>query len=209
LQAFDLPRIFDPFYTTKQKGSGLGLTTSFSIVQKHGGVIQVESETGEGTVFRIFLPAASTVPAAQVKKEHEPAEGKGKVLIVDDEEYILNASAFILQRLGYEPVTALDGREAVTQYRQAFDRGEPFDLVIMDLTIPGGMGGKEAVQEILRADPEARVVVASGYSNDPVMSDYRRYGFCGVMVKPFRAEDLAEVVHETINGGINPSVEQA
>lgn len=189
-----LSRIFDPFYTTKQQGSGLGLATSYSIIKQHGGQIQVESHPGKGTSFIIHLPAApGEVPEPKPDTEGL-APGKGKVLVMEDEKVIVDLLEVMLDELGYEAVFTRDGKEAVDIYRRAKEEGRPFTLVIMDLTIPGGMGGKEAIKRLLEYDPEARAVVSSGYSTDPVMARYAEYGFKGIIAKPYEIEDLSRVL---------------
>ncbi len=197
-----LSRIFDPFFTTKQQGSGLGLATTYSIIKKHGGHIDVLSTEGVGTAFFIYLPAAEAgaLPAQEPNSE-ETHRGKGKVLIMDDEESILDIGKEVLNYLGYEVDTALNGRDAIKKYAAAGKAGAPFQAVIMDLTIPGGMGGKEAIQKIKELDPEVRAIVSSGYSNDPVMAHFKQYGFAGVVTKPYRIDDLRKVLQAVIEEG--------
>ncbi|MFC1834974.1 response regulator [Thermodesulfobacteriota bacterium] len=197
----DLKRVFDPYFTTKRKGSGLGLTTSYSIVKNHGGTIVVESEEGEGATFHVYLPASiNQVPDTSGKQE-KPIYGKGKILVMDDEEVIRDLMSDLLANLGYEAVFAADGKEAIEVYRIAEDSGRPFDVVIMDLTIPGGMGGKATMEALVRIDPDVKAIVSSGYSNDPIMSDYRSYGFIDVMAKPYGVAELSGVLHRVIHGG--------
>jgi len=195
-----LPKIFDPFFTTKQNGSGLGLSTSFSIVQKHDGYIHVESEEGVGTTFQLYLPGIDKKADLENKQDNvKPKNGRGRVLLIDDEEYIRRATGYLLTRLGYDTILASDGAEGIDLYEWARDSGRPVDLVIMDLTIPGGMGGKEAIQKLRKIDPRAKAIVVSGYSDDPVMSDHEKYGFQAVMTKPYKIQDLGEIVHKVIN----------
>jgi len=191
-----LARIFDPYFTTKQTGSGLGLAVVHSIILSHAGYITVESEPGKGTLFSIYLPSAGKSPLAK-----QPAEakfplrpGQGKILIMDDEELIRNVSIAMLKQLGYEAHAAEDGEEAITRYLQAKKEGCPFDLVIMDLTVPGGMGGQEAVAHLRQLDPKIKAVVSSGYANDPIMANFREYGFCGVAPKPFGLQELSKLL---------------
>lgn len=191
-----LQKVFDPYFTTKQKGSGLGLATSYSIVKRHSGHIDVESTAGEGTTVSIWLPAAEEAPKRE-KVHHDIIEGRGKVLLMDDEESILEAASEVLQVLGYTVVTAEDGEEAVNLYSKALET-EPFDVVIMDLTIPGGMGGKETISTLLTIDSDVKAIVSSGYSTDPVMANYKKYGFKGVVTKPYTIEELSEVLHTVI-----------
>lgn len=192
-----LDKIFDPYFTTKEKGSGLGLAICHSIIKKHGGIIQVSSEAGQGTVFTLKLPAGRPEHCRPTTPMERPAgPSRLKVLIMDDEEMIRSLAMEIFTALGHDPHTTSDGAAALAAYAEAMTRGTPFDLVIMDLTIPGGMGGREAVDKILAIDPTARVVVASGYSNDPVMAHYRDHGFVAMLVKPFRIVDLEKIIAE-------------
>jgi signal transduction histidine kinase/CheY-like chemotaxis protein len=193
-----LNNIFDPFFTTKQKGSGLGLAVSYSIIKNHDGCIDVESELGKGTVFRIYLPSSQKQISSRNEEEDEPIEGKGNILVMDDEEIVRVAIGEMLEDLGYTVTFARDGAEAITLYKRAKESGPSFDVVIMDLTVPGGMGGKEAVKELSAEDPEVKVIVSSGYSQNPVMSDYRKYGFVGVITKPYRIRQLSEEVDRVI-----------
>ncbi|GFO61447.1 hypothetical protein GMST_37720 [Geomonas silvestris] len=198
----DLKNIFDPYFTTKSGGNGLGLASTLSIVRKHGGHIMVNSELGVGTSFDLFLPATE-----ERAPEHEPLReavrgepAGGCVLVMDDEEMVRVLAAQILNYLGYQVTTCTDGAQAIAQYREAREQGAPFLAVIMDLTIPGGMGGKEAAQHILAYDPTARLVVSSGYSNDLALSDYTDFGFCGAVRKPYKVSELAETL-----AGLRPS----
>jgi CheY-like chemotaxis protein len=193
-----LPRIFDPYFTTKQKGSGLGLSISYSIIRKHSGYIFVESELGQGTTFRVYLPA-SLRKAEPVAAQDAPIhKGRGRVLVMDDEPMIVDVARAMLAHLGYDVEAAGDGEAALDAWRKARLEGRPFSAVLMDLTIPGGMGGIETVRRLREADPSARAVVSSGYSCDPVMSEFRRYGFRGVVSKPYRLEELSAVLHRVI-----------
>jgi PAS domain S-box-containing protein len=196
-----LTKIFDPYFTTKQRGSGLGLATTYSIMQKHGGRISVESVIGVGTTFILFLPAARGAFAAQAQELDTPlAPGSGTILIMDDDESIRQTAADALIRYNYTSVFAENGSQAIELYRQAMDAGKPFAAVIMDLTIPGGMGGREALQRLREIDPAVKAIVSSGYSNDPIMADYRDYGFAGVVAKPYRIKQLIETVSRVIAG---------
>jgi len=238
-------KIFDPYFSTKQTGSGLGLTTVFSIINKHNGNIQVKSEINKGAVFTVYLPALESqenvnvttkakidnieitpkteevavkenIPEiestekmpnvesteniakvdAEVKNDvkHPKKQYDAKVLVMDDEEMILIVVTEVLNTIGIKVDTAADGETAIEKYKKAFDDDNPFDVVIMDLTIPGGMGGKEAVKNILEIDPKAKVIVSSGYSIDPVMANYSEYGFKGIIAKPYTLNKLQNII---------------
>ena len=186
----DLPRIFDPYFTTKHEGSGLGLATAFAVVKNHGGHIAAESEPGEGTTFSVYLPS-STQRLTEVEEGGEPIRGQGRVLVLDDEEAVRTVAGSLLQRLGYEPELVVDGAEALRAYGEAMEQGDGYCVVIMDLTVPGGMGGGEAVRRLLEMDPQARVIVSSGYSDDPIMAEYAEHGFNGVVTKPYDIRELS------------------
>ncbi|MEJ2034461.1 MAG: ATP-binding protein, partial [Deltaproteobacteria bacterium] len=205
----DRGKIFDPYFTTKERGSGLGLSISFSIIKRHGGTITVDSMPGEGSTFSIFLPASKEKPVSLPKEEHQEAvSGVGRILVMDDEETVRDVIAEMLQYLGYRVETEKDGAAAITAYRQALAAGEPFAAVIVDLTIPAGMGGKEAVRHLLEIDPQAKVIVSSGYANDPIMSDFADYGFKGVIPKPYKLDELGKKLGEVLSckGEQSPSL---
>lgn len=193
----DQKKIFDPYYTTKAGGTGLGLASVHSIVSRHAGKIEVVSAPGKGTSFTFYLPSAGEVVSEQGMEPEKPCRGEsgeGPILVMDDEEAIRTLAEDLLTHLGYEAVTCSTGEEAVRLYREASEAGRPFYAAIMDLTVPAGMGGKEAAREILSFAPKARLVVSSGYSNDPVMSRYADYGFCCAVVKPYRWADLQQAL---------------
>jgi CheY-like chemotaxis protein len=194
------PKIFDPFFTTKKKGSGLGLAASYSIIRKHDGLLTVESGPSGGATFHICLPAIeeTAVPSAD---DDAARRGSGSILIMDDEPEMRATTGDMLVRLGYTVDYAADGSEAVEKYRKAREHGRPFDAVLMDLTVPGGMGGKEAVRRLLEIDPAAKAIVSSGYSEDPVVADYRSYGFRGTVNKPYRLRELSEAVAAVLKAG--------
>lgn len=196
----DLVRIFDPYFSTKAHGTGLGLTSAYSIVKRHGGHIEVSSRIGEGSIFSVYLPISAT--AAPVAEQHSDkaslVAGSGTILVMDDEKMICAVVADILDYLGYTVRCCADGAEAIRLYRDAMASGERFDAIIVDLTIPGGMGGKEAAGEILNMDPQAKMIVSSGYSEDPIMSSYREYGFSGAVVKPYTAIKLAQSLDKVL-----------
>jgi two-component system, cell cycle sensor histidine kinase and response regulator CckA len=188
-------RIFDPYFTTKRDGTGLGLASVHSIVSKHGGHVEVSSSLGVGTTFDFYLPSTGAVWQG-VQGELEPLRSNGQdggtILVMDDEEMICKVLTEMLKKLGCRTVTSNEGSEAVELYRSAFEAGAPFAAVILDLTVPGGMGGREAAQQIIALDPAARVIVSSGYSNDPVMAEYRSHGLSGAVLKPYRVAELAQ-----------------
>ncbi len=194
-----LSNIFDPFFTTKQKGSGLGLSTVYSIIQKHNGHITVYSELEKGTVFHIYIPASLKDAEKTEIKLDNAHQGHGKILIMDDQESIMKMVGRILNQMGYETTFAIDGSQAVEMYKEAQSSEKSFDLVILDLTVPGGMGGLKTVTELLIIDPNVKAIVSSGYSNDPIMSNYEDYGFCGVVPKPYTKAQLAELLNKIFN----------
>ena len=202
----NLSKIFDPYFSTKgmgsKKGMGLGLAVCHSIVKKHAGLIAVESELGSGTTAHIYLPASEKeikepVPVKKPIAER-PMTGKGKILVMDDEEMVRDVSAALLAKFGYEVELAIDGVEAIEFYKKAKESGQPFDAVILDLTNQLGMGGVEAIKKLLEIDPGIRGIVATGYSNDPVVTNFRAYGFCGAMTKPFTLYELEKGLEEAL-----------
>jgi len=195
----NLGRIFDPYFTTKAKGSGLGLATVYSIIRNHEGHIAVESQAGIGTIFHLYIPASDMPPQQSDGMGSSPPQGKGKILVMDDEEFIREVAGEILSHLGYKMEYCENGTEAVRMYEQAFKSGEPYAAVLMDLTIPGEMGGKETIGRLLEIDPQVKGIVSSGYSNDPVMANYARYGFCGVVSKPYDALELGRTLYMVID----------
>jgi len=197
----DLPEIFDPFFTTKRGGTGLGLAASDLIVRSHGGAIAVESETSVGSTFEIYLPAAAKAPDEREADEDPICAGEGKILAMDDEAGIRRLLLKILTRAGYEVRCAADGAEAVDIYKEASAAGEPFDAVILDLTVPGATGGEKAIEELLIFDPGVKAIVASGYSSDPVLADYKEYGFRAFAKKPFNIFELTKTVKDAVKGG--------
>ena len=191
-----LDKIFDPYFTTKQKGSGLGLATAYSIVNNHNGYITAKSQLGVGTTFYLYLPASEKL--LPVKKEEvvkTPLTGRGRILVMDDEDVIRQLLLQELTEVGYEVELSRDGAEAIELYKQAKKQERPFDAVILDLTIPGGMGGMEAIRELLKIDSEVKAIVSSGYATDPIMADYKRYGLKGVIAKPYNITQLEEKLH--------------
>jgi PAS domain S-box-containing protein len=196
----NIKNIFDPFFTTKERGRGLGLASAYSIISKHEGYIDVDSEVNSGSTFRIFIPASDGVISNdKQEKDFRVIEG-ARLLILDDEIAIRDAIGKMLESIGYVVDTAEDGRPAITLYRKAMESGRPYDAVILDLTVPGGMGGTDTLKELRKIDPEVKAIVSSGYSSNPVMSDYRRNGFKGVIKKPYSIEDLSDVICNVIDG---------
>ena len=195
-----LSKVFDPYFTTKQKGSGLGLASVYSIIKNHAGHIDLNSKVGKGTTFNIYLPVSHNKAMPAKTKEKKVFRGSGRVLVMDDEEIIRELLNEFLTELGYEVECTSDGTEALKTYTEAKEAGRPFEAVIMDLTIQGGMGGKEAIKLLLEEDPEAKAIVSSGYSNDPVIANYRTFGFSGYLNKPYKVPILSKVLSEVING---------
>jgi len=186
-----LSRIFDPYFTTKEKGSGLGLATSYSIVKNHEGIIDVSSQAGTGTLFTIYLPALpGSAAEADIGPAAAPPARRGRILVMDDEEIVRMVSGELIRSLGHEVDFAEHGDAAVVKFREARTAGHPFDVVILDLTIRGGMGGLETFQKLKEIDPEVKAVVSSGYSDDAIVANYRKHGFRAFLKKPY---DLAEL----------------
>lgn len=201
-----LEKIFDPYFSTKemgiQKGMGLGLSITHSIVKKHNGLITVESDLGQGATFNIFLPAAVHAPKISEEISAAPTEyvsHKGRILVMDDEKMIWDVAGQMLTHLGYDIDYAINGNDAIDAYVEAKSNQSPFDAVILDLTIKGGLGGKATIAKLLEIDPDVKAFVSSGYSDDPVVTGYKAYGFIGVIVKPYNINDLSDalaVIHQ-------------
>jgi two-component system cell cycle sensor histidine kinase/response regulator CckA len=193
-------RIFDPYFTTKPKGNGLGLATAYSIIKNHNGLVTVESQVHFGSTFTVYLPAAlhQEMPVETPMMMSPAITGTGRVLVVDDEEAIRTLVEFTLTRLGYEVMQAETALEGVNLYREKLENAERFDAVILDLTLPGGMGGKEALKKLIEIDPTVNAIVSSGYATDATMSRYQDFGFRGVIAKPYEAAELGKIVHEVI-----------
>ena len=193
-----LPRIFDPYFTTKEGASGLGLATTYAIVAKHGGQISVESKPGEGTTFTVDLPASHETPAPEAPTVAHLQAGTGRLLVMDDEEDLRNLLKAVLTDLGYEVQTAGDGAEAIALYEGALAARRGFDAVLLDLTVSGGMGGSEAAAKLKEIDPFSKLIVSSGYSDAPVMSDFAKYGFDAVIPKPWTLTEISEVFRRVL-----------
>ena len=195
----NLSRLFDPYFTTKKTGTGLGLATTWSIVRNHGGHILVESKEGRGTVFTFYLPASENRPGPKQPALSRNRDYSGRILVMDDEPSVCDVLTHLLHHLGHTTETCSDGHEALIRYRKAREEGRPFNAVIMDLTIPGGMGGKEAIRELLKYDPDARVIVSSGYSNERIASDFREHGFRAILAKPYHLEELHAALDQVMD----------
>jgi PAS domain S-box-containing protein len=197
IPAENMEKIFDPFFTTKNKGSGLGLATSFSIARRHSGHLSVESELGVGSTFYLYLPASTQKATTKqdTKKATKPV-GKGRILVMDDEKGVREVAGRMLKHIGYDDVEfAADGAGAVRQYKAAMESGRPFSAAILDLTVPGGMGGKETIRKLLKIDSSIKAIVSSGYADDSVMADYRDHGFSGMVIKPYTLDELGKALH--------------
>ncbi|MDD2709143.1 MAG: ATP-binding protein [Verrucomicrobiae bacterium] len=216
----NLEKIFNPYFTTKFGKGGFGLTIAQSIVNKHEGHITVESQPGSGSTFTVYLPASKhpavphesrpvTAPAVAAPPPAAPAERipekqisgtqQRQILVMDDEKGIRDVLGAILNHLGHEVSFARDGLEAVSLYEAAQKTSKPFHLVILDLTVPGGVGGGEAIGKLLTVDPKAKAIASSGYSNDPIMSDARKFGFQAALRKPYQMSELNRVLREVLN----------
>jgi two-component system cell cycle sensor histidine kinase/response regulator CckA len=206
-----LPKIFDPYFSTKQggkqRGMGLGLTICHAVAQKHGGAIAVESAVGVGTTFHIYLPAARKLSGEEKAPVPAGVPRHGRVLVMDDEEAVRRVVGLTLRRMGHEVELVEDGQTAVEVYKKAKSRGRHFDVVILDLMVPGRMGGREAIQALLQIDPAVKAVVMSGYANDPVVLEHDRYGFKGALTKPFNLGQLREILSRVL--GSSPASKAA
>jgi len=196
-----LPKVFDPYFTTKPMGSGLGLATTYSIIDKHDGHIEVETKSGNGSTFTFYLPAETSRTQDKKRKQGSLWYGEGRILLMDDEADIRDVTTAQLELLGYQVDVTGDGAQAVEMYCLSLEQNQAYDVVIMDLTIPGGMGGKEAIAAIRKHNPDVKAIVFSGYFNDPVMSHYAEYGFSGVISKPYQLEELSRLIHNLTTTG--------
>jgi signal transduction histidine kinase/ActR/RegA family two-component response regulator len=193
-------RIFDPYVTTKErggkKGTGLGLAVCYAIMKNHGGYVTVDTQVGRGSTFHVFLPAS--YKKAVSPSDDERKELRGKVLVMDDEEIDRDVIGEMLRRISFDVECARSGAEALTLFREARNEERPFDAVIMDLVIPGGMGAKETITKLLEIDPHTKALVTSGYSNDPIFANFREYGFTGALPKPYHLEELDQILHKVL-----------
>ena len=193
-----LSKIYEPYFTTKQKGSGLGLTVAYSILRNHGGSLTVDSVAGVGSTFTLYLPASQMQPTVELIPLVQPLRGNERILWMDDEAMIREVGGEMLTLLGYEYAFAEEGEQAIELYKAALGTESPFDAVILDLTGTGGLDGRETIKKLLELEPQVRAIVCSGYSNDPVMANHREYGFRGVLTKPFTMKELDDQIHRVI-----------
>lgn len=197
----NLPHIFDPYFSTKEKGSqkgmGLGLSICYSIILKHKGIITADSQENKGTTIHLFLPSSNS--PMEEDKMQTSKKMNNRVLLMDDDTMVLDVASRMLSHLGFDSMTAKDGEEAFELYSQAFEIGQPFDVVILDLTIKGGMGGEETVKKLINFDPSVTALVSSGYTSDPIISNYQKYGFKGIVAKPYNIKELEEKIKNIIN----------
>ncbi|MHB8809509.1 MAG: hybrid sensor histidine kinase/response regulator [Desulfobulbaceae bacterium] len=198
IPAEHLPFVFDPYFTTKQTGSGLGLSTVYSIIRRHGGFITVTSKEGEGTTFTFYLPAAEGESEERESVPMKIQKGAGRILVMDDDAAVREVAKQMLMELGYTPSLTSNGEEAVAAFATARQEGNPFACVILDLTIPGGMGGRDTVVQLAAMDSTVRAIVSSGYSSDPVVANYRKYGFQAAVNKPYSLNELSRVLHQVL-----------
>jgi len=193
-----LSNIFDPYLTTKEHGSGLGLTTAYAIVTKHNGHMTVASQVGVGTTFTIYLLASEHLALVPQDLPATPTSNAGRILVMDDEEAIRDLLSDMLTTLGYESVCTRDGAEAIAAYQHAQAAGQPFMAAILDITVPGGMGGKETMASLWALDPQVKAVISSGYAQDPIMADFMQYGFSAVVAKPYTVSGLQHALQRVL-----------
>ncbi|MGC2064504.1 MAG: PAS domain S-box protein [Thermodesulfovibrionales bacterium] len=187
-----LSRIFDPYFTTKQRGSGLGLATTYSIIRNHGGLIEVTSELNKGSIFHIYLPAVEAEEEEETQASAPAAGRKGKILVMDDDEMVRSVAMKMIEALGHNVEGAEDGKSTIDKYNLARESGTPFDVVVLDLTVKGGMGGELALKKLREIDPDVKAIVSSGYADNLVEANYHSYGFAASLKKPYRIDTLQE-----------------
>jgi CheY-like chemotaxis protein len=198
-----LPKIFDPYFTTKAKGSGLGLATSYSIIKSHGGLIDVKSKLAEGTTFFVYLPAVDAVETSAVTvAENVQAVRKGRILVMDDEELIRNIAEEMIRLLGHEVEFAVNGEEAIDKFRESLLQERQFDVVILDLTIRGGMGGEETLRELLAIDPNIRAIVSSGYAESSALAEHKTLGFEACLTKSYDIVSLNSTLNSILSARV-------
>jgi CheY-like chemotaxis protein len=190
----EIQRVWDPYYSTREGQSGLGLTAAYAIVSKHDGVLHINSQPAKGTVVDMWLPACERSSEDSIDLDQLDPHGSERILVMDDEDFIRSLMDKALSRYGYRVTVAPDGKETLKLYEQAKANSVPFDLVILDLVVANGMGGQETMRELKKLDPSVMALVCSGYSADPIMANYRQHGFAGVVRKPFRPKSLAQAV---------------
>ncbi len=193
-----LPKIFEPYFTTKSAGHGLGLASTYAIIKKHAGHVAVDSQVGGGTTFTLYFPASPKATSSPKSLNLGIRRGQGKILVMDDEESIRVMAREMLSHCGYEVMIAKDGEEALALYQQAMEIHTPFLLVILDLTVPGKLGGMGTLARLQQLDPQVKALVSSGYSNDPIMANYASHGFVGVISKPYSLIELSNMVHQRL-----------
>jgi CheY-like chemotaxis protein len=196
----NLKKIFDPFFSTRSGSSGIGLASAYSIVKRHYGHIDVKSKPGEGTTFTIYLPATRSINVKRGREvKEEKKRGKIRIMIVDDDEMILKSTGKLLKLMGYYVDTVLNGETGIKILKENLSNNNPFDLVILDLVIPGGMGGVEILQQLREIDPDIKAVVSSGYSDEEVLGNYGEYGFNGIVPKPYKSSELQAEINRVLS----------
>ncbi|MEJ5347801.1 MAG: ATP-binding protein [Desulfosoma sp.] len=197
-----LDRVFDPYFSTKprgtQKGMGMGLSVAWGIVQSHGGYIGITTQEQAGTTVTIYLPAVPESRSLEARLAEMEGPLRAKILVMDDEPMLRQLAEAVMDHLGYQCETARHGKEAIAKYKEAMEAGEPFDMVILDLTVKGGMGGIPTIAQLLSIDPKVKAVIYTGYSADPILDNYRLYGFQGALPKPYAIKDMAEMIRRVL-----------